>query len=148
MKKKKFVLREIKLNDSKVLLNWRNDELTRNNSKNSDYVEINEHEKFIKEILTCQTRTQYILEYNNIPVGTIREDCMDENNFELSYTINPDYRGKKIGQVLMQIYLIDRKGQFFCDVKNSNIPSIKMIEKLGFKLFNQTKNVNTYKLSK
>ena len=73
---------------------------------------------------------------------------MDENNFELSYTINPDYRGKKIGQVLMQIYLIDRKGQFFCDVKNSNIPSIKMIEKLGFKLFNQTKNVNTYKLSK
>ena len=66
----------------------------------------------------------------------------------LSYTINPDFRGNKIGQLLMQVYLIDRRGQFFCDVKNSNIPSIKMIEKLGFELFSQTQNVNTYKLIK
>lgn len=148
MKKKKFVLRKINLNDLNMLLNWRNDELTRNNSKNSDYVEINEHKKFIKEILSSPTRTQYILEYNNIPVGTIREDYIDENKFELSYTINPDFRGNKIGQLLMQVYLIDRRGQFFCDVKNSNIPSIKMIEKLGFELFSQTQNVNTYKLIK
>ena len=72
---------------------------------------------------------------------------MENDELELSYTISPMYRGKKIGQIMMSLYLIDTEGSFLCKVKEENISSIKMIEKLGFKLFNKEKRVNFYKLN-
>ena len=145
--RKIFNLREITQSDWKVLLEWRNDKNTRQNSFNSDLISVGEHKEFIKNTITNANRTQFILEYNEIPVGSIREDKLGKDEFELSYTISPMYRGKKIGQIMMSLYLIERKGSFLCEVKEENVPSIKMIEKLGFKLFNTEKRVNFYKLN-
>ena len=145
--RKSFNLREITKSDWKVLLEWRNDKITRQNFISSDLVSVSEHKEYIKNTITNPNRTQSILEYNEIPVGTIREDRLEKDELELSYTISPMYRGKKIGQIMMSLYLIERKGAFLCEVKEENIPSIKMIEKLGFKLFNTEKRVNFYKLN-
>ena len=89
-----------------------------------------------------------ILEYNDIPVGTIREDRLDKEEFELSYTIGPIYRGRNFGQIMMSLYLIDRKASFICEVMEGNISSRKMIEKLGFKLYKVEKKVNFFRLIK
>ena len=145
--RKCFNLREVKKSDWKVLIEWRNDKITRQNFFSFDLVSVSEHKEYIKNMITNPNRKLFILEYNEIPVGTIREDRLDQDEFELSYTIGPMYRGKKIGQILMSLYLIERKGSFLCEVKEENIPSIKMIEKLGFKLFNTEKKVNYYKLN-
>ena len=145
--RKFFNLREVKKSDWEVLLEWRNDKITRQNFFNSDLVSVSEHKEYIKNTIINPNRTLYILEYNEIPVGTIREDRLEKDELELSYTISPMYRGKKIGQIMMSLYLIERKGSFLCEVKEENIPSIKMIEKLGFKLFNTEKRVNHYKLN-
>ena len=145
--RKSFNLREVTKSDWKVLLEWRNDKITRQNSFNSDLVSVSEHKEYIKNTITNPNRTLFILEYNKIPVGTIREDRLDKDEFELSYIISPMYRGKKIGQIMMSLYLIERKESFLCKVKEENVPSIKMIEKLGFKLFNTEKRVNFYKLN-
>jgi len=107
-----FNLREITQSDWKVLLEWRNDKNTRQNSFNSDLISVSEHKEFIKNTITNTNRTQFILEYNEIPVGTIREDKLGKDEFELSYTISPMYRGKKIGQIMMGLYLIERSGSF------------------------------------
>ena len=145
--RKFFNLREVTKSDWKVLLEWRNDKITRQNSFNSDLVSVSEHKEYIKNTITNPNRTLFILEYNEIPVGTIREDRLEKDELELSYTISPMYRGKKIGQIMMSLYLIERKGSFLCKVNEENVPSIKMIEKLGFKLFNTEKRVNFYKLN-
>ena len=145
--RKSFNLREVKKSDWKVLLEWRNDKITSQNSFNSDLVSASEHKEYIKNTITNPNRTLFILEYNEIPVGTIREDRLEKDELELSYTISPMYRGKKIGQIMMSLYLIDTEGSFLCEVKEENISSIKMIEKLGFKLFNKEKRVNFYKLN-
>ena len=145
--RKSFNLREVKKSDWKVLLEWRNDKITSQNSFNSDLVSVSEHKEYIKNTITNPNRTLFILEYNEIPVGTIREDRLEKDELELSYTISPMYRGKKIGQIMMSLYLIERQESFLCEVKEENIPSIKMIEKLGFKLFNTEKRVNYYKLN-
>ena len=145
--RKFFNLREVKKSDWKVLLEWKNDKITRQNSFNSELISINKHEEYIANTITNSNRTQFILEYNEIPVGTIREDKLERGGeFELSYTISPMYRGKKIGQIMISLYLIERKGTFLCEVKEENIPSIKMIEKLGFKLFKTENRVNFYEL--
>ena len=145
--RKSFNLREVTKSDWRVLLEWRNDKITRQNFFNSDLVSVSEHKEYIKNTITNSNRTVFILEYNEIPVGTIREDRLEKDEFELSYTISPMYRGKKIGQIMMSLYLIERKGSFLCEVNEENVPSIKMIEKLGFKLFNTEKRVNFYKLN-
>ena len=144
---KSFKLRKVTKSDWKVLLEWRNDKITRQNSFNSELISINTHKEFINDSLINTDRNLFILEYNEIPVGTIREEKLDKDEFELSYTISPMYRGKNIGKIMMSLYLIERKGSFLCEVKEENVPSIKMIEKLGFKLFNTEKKVNFYKLN-
>jgi len=144
---KSFNLREVKKSDWEVLLEWRNDKITRQNFFNSDLVSVSEHKEYIKNTITNPNRTVFILEYNEIPVGIIREDRLEKDELELSYTISPMYRGKKIGQIMMSLYLIERKGTFLCEVKEENVPSIKMIEKLDFKLFNTENRVNFYKLN-
>ena len=143
---KYFKLRKVTKNDWKVLLEWRNDKITRQNSFDSELISANTHKEFINDSLIDADRNLFILEYNEIPVGTIREDKLDKEEFELSYTINPLYRGKKIGQIMMSLYLIERKGSFLCEVNEENVPSIKMIEKLGFKIFKVVNRVKFYKL--
>ena len=143
---KYFKLRKVTKSDWKVLLEWRNDKITRQNSFNSELISINTHKEYIKNTLINTDRNLFILEYNEIPVGTIREDRLDKDEFELSYTISPMYRGKKIGQIMISLYLIERKGYFLCEVKEENFHSIKMIEKLGFKLFKTENRVNFYEL--
>jgi len=145
--RKSFNLREVTQSDWKVLLEWRNEKITRQNSFNSDLVSLSEHKEYIKNTIANPNRKLFVLEYNDIPVRTIREDRLENDELELSYTISPMYRGKKIGQIMMSLYLIDTEGSFLCEVKEENISSIKMIEKLGFKLFNKEKRVNFYKLN-
>ena len=145
---KSFKLRKVTKSDWKVLLEWRNDKITRQNSFNSELISINKHKEYISDSITNPNRTIFILEYNEIPVGTIKEDKLERGDeFELSYTINPMYRGRKIGQIMISLYLIERKGTFLCGVKEENISSIKMIKKWGFKLFKTENKVNFYKLN-
>ena len=110
--RKSFNLREVTKSDCKVLLEWRNDKITRQYSLNSDLVSVIEHKEYIQNTITSPNRTLFILEYNEIPVGAIREDRLEKDELELSYTISPMYRGKKIGQIMMSLYLIERKGSF------------------------------------
>ena len=142
-----FKLRGVIVSDWDFLLEWRNDNITRQNSFNSEIISINAHKEYINNILINSDRNLYILEYNEIPVGTLREDRIEKDIFELSYTISPMYRGKKIGQIMMSLYLIEKKGSYLCRVNEENLPSIKMIKKLGFKLFKTENRINFYKIN-
>lgn len=141
-------LREITQDDWKILLEWRNDVRTRQNFYSSQFVSESEHKKYIKDTIDNSERRQFILEYNGVEVGTIREDVYKNTDLKLSYTINPLFRGKKIGQMMIILYLIDRTGVFICEVKEDNIASIKMIEKVGFKFLSKERGINIYKFNK
>ena len=142
-----FKLRGVIVSDWDFLLEWRNDNITRQNSFNSEVISTNAHKEYINNILINSDRNLYILEYNEIPVGTLREDRIEKEIFELSYTVSPMYRGKKIGQIMMSLYLIEKKGSYLCRVNEENLPSIKMIKKLGFKLFKTENRINFYKIN-
>ena len=144
---KNFKLRGVIVSDWDFLLEWRNDNITRQNSFNSEVISTNAHKEYINNILINSDRNLYILDYNEIPVGTLREDRIEKDIFELSYTISPMYRGKKIGQIMMSLYLIEKKGSYLCRVNEENLPSIKMIKKLGFKLFKTENRINFYKIN-
>ena len=144
---KSLVLRDVEASDFKVLLEWRNEKITRKYSFESKVISNIDHDKYLTAATKNSSRSIFILEYNGLPIGTLKEDKIQNNVFEISYTISPKYRGMKFGQAMMRLYLLDRKGMFLCKVKDENIPSIMMLKKLGFKPSNREKKYNCLELT-
>ena len=52
---------------------------------------------------------------------------------------------------MMKLFLYDKQGTFICKIKETNIPSIKMVERVGYVkelLSIEPANILTYKLIK
>lgn len=126
-------LRRINFSDWKILLYWRNDELTRENSIVHDIISEHAHKNWLKDILNDPNKEFYILENESIPVGTIRSDKVN-NEYVLSWTIAPEHRNQGYGNKILNIFLQNKKGKYLAKIMSTNIASIKMAEQNGFKL--------------
>jgi len=125
-------LRKATFNDWKILLDWRNDPITRENSFETEEVSEQIHKLWFNDSLLNPNRSIYILEDNFTSVGSIRSDLHWNNQSVLSWSIAPDQRGKGYGTKILEIYLQNKKGKFIAEIKPRNIASIKMVEKNGF----------------
>jgi RimJ/RimL family protein N-acetyltransferase len=133
-------LRNATYNDWKILLDWRNDSITRENSFDQEEISEQTHKIWFNKSLSNSNREIYILEDNNVPVGSIRSDNINDQ-YLLSWSIAPDQRGKGYGTKILEIYLQDKKGEFLAEIKPENIASIKMVQKNGFKQLNEIKYI-------
>lgn len=136
-------LEKIQFDDWQLLLDWRNNETVRNNSKNSEPIEEEKHKQYISNLIESTDRDQYFYVVNSTKVGYIREDRYEDYT-ELSYVISPDQQGKGYGVKMMAKYLELNKGIFVCNIKEDNIASIKMVERNGFHLSNKKGNILEY----
>ena len=127
-----FVIKKIEREDWDDLLIWRNDELTRKMSINSEIIEKDKHHFYMGEMLQNDNREQFIFLHYKNKIGTIRIDKLNDGFEQFSYTINPLYRGKGYGGLMMRLYLFDKVGKYRCEIKPENIESIKMLEKNRF----------------
>jgi RimJ/RimL family protein N-acetyltransferase len=134
-------LRKATFNDWKILLDWRNDSLTRENSFNQDEVSEQTHKLWFSDSLLNPYREIYILTDDIIPVGSIRSDNILTNQYILSWSIAPDQRGKGYGTKILEIYLQGRTGNFIAEIKPENIASIKMVQKNGFNQLDKIKYI-------
>ena len=125
-------LRQATFKDWDILLRWRNDPLTRRNSLNSDIIEEEPHKKWLKKSLTEEGVDIYILNDAGKDVGMIRSDFVKLNTYVLSWNIAPEFRGFGYGNKILKTFLDNNTGNFIAEIKTENIPSIKMVNKLGF----------------
>jgi RimJ/RimL family protein N-acetyltransferase len=125
-------LRKAIFDDWKILLDWRNDPITRENSFETGEVSEQTHKLWFNDSLLNPYREIYILEDNSTPVGSIRSDNVSTNQYILSWSIAPTQRGKGYGTKILEMLLQDRKGKFIAEIKPENIASIKMVQKNGF----------------
>ena len=125
-------LRKAIFDDWSILLDWRNDPTTRENSFKTEEVSEQTHKLWFNDSLLNPYREIYILEDNLISVGSIRIDTLLINEYLLSWSIAPTQRGKGYGTKILEMLLQDRKGKFIAEIKPENIASIKMVQKNGF----------------
>lgn len=130
-------LRLSTINDAQLLLEWRNDELTRLSSFNTENISFKDHLDWFQKSLLSLNREIYIAEIKNLPVGTIRVDISEDNSKELSWTIAPSQRGKGYGSLLLNTFISLYPSTYTAQVKEENIPSIKMVKKNGFTLLSK-----------
>ena len=131
-------LRKAVFNDWEVLLDWRNDPLTRKNSFTQEIIKEENHKKWFRKNLIDETSNIFILETEtNEPVGTIRSDKTDNNSYLLSWNISPHHRKKGYGSLILSLFFPNKIGIFTAEIKPENLASIKMVEKNGFKKVNE-----------
>ena len=88
----------------------------------------------------------YILYIDNIPVGQIRLDKL-ENTRLIDYSIDKAHRGKGIGTIIVKA-IIDKHSSFTAVVKKENRASQKVFEKLNFNIESKKEGLITYSLEK
>lgn len=140
LENKNIYLRFAEYDDSKDIFTWRNDELTRKSSFNTDEINIKDHERWFKESLANPNRTIFIIvDAQCNKLGQIRFDRKGESA-EVAITINPKYRNQGIGSFGLTKAAQCYSNKFFVKrlvgkVKTNNIASLKTFEKAGFKIY-------------
>lgn len=145
-------LRNIQLDDSKMLYKWRNHPEIRRNSYNKKEISLADHEKWLNNLMNDDWSKAYILESNNTPVGVIRFDVEGKKLAKINYLIDPSKHGKGFGSQILKLGVekvfednIELK-KVYGFVLKKNIASIKIFEKLSFsKVF---ENTTEYKFEK
>ncbi|MSR70992.1 N-acetyltransferase [Candidatus Kaiserbacteria bacterium] len=125
-------LRPVTLEDARVLLEWRNDPLTRENSRTTDEVLWEDHRGWIERSLTNPDRKLYIALHGGVPVGTVRADFHDGRH-ELSWTASPGARGYGIGGAMVKQFVNEvlPGAPLLASIKKGNIASEKIAQALG-----------------
>lgn len=96
----------------------------------------------------------FIVEYNRVPIGSIRFD-IEEGEAMISYLLDPSYHGRGFGQLILKkgiewLMIVNMPELapirvISGEVMKTNIPSIKVFERLGFVKKEQMEN---YKFEK
>lgn len=125
-------LREAEYKDWKLLLEWSNDKFTRLNAFSQSKISENEHKDWLKKYLLDEKKWMYILHDNNLKLGVIRVELNSLNQYVLSWSISPKFRGMGYGTKMLSKLLEKFNGTFVAEIKEDNIPSIKIAERNGF----------------
>jgi len=134
--------------DSKEIYNWRNNDLTREMSVNSELISFDDHKKWIINYINNPDKTIFIGEESGLKLGVVRFELNLENNTaEVSINMNPLMRSKGYGKKLLsksiEKYLNKTKTILKAKIKNENQISINLFKSQGF-IFLEKDNFYSY----
>lgn len=136
-------LRNATLEDANLLLSWRNDSLTRLASHNTEKIAFESHIAWLEASLANPMRRLLVAEDDRRPVGMVRLDRDENNLIEVSWTVAPEARKRRIATRMVQMAL--REVPSYCairaEVKTGNAASIKVAEAAGMHLLKQERDV-------
>lgn len=139
--------------DSDDLFVWRNDPQTRVMSLNSTEVAKSDHETWFHRKLVDENCKILIAEENGDKIGVVRFDIAPElDQAEVSINLNPDYRGKKLSQILLEkgvkLFREQCDVKIYATVRESNLASRKIFEANGFTLVSNDEGMLRYILDR
>lgn len=141
-----MILRKIKFEDWKLVLDWRNDPISVQYSITKEKIQEEPHKKWLKENIHDNF---FIAEVDKIPVGTIRGD-LKNNEYVLSWSISPNHRGKGYGTLMLQkcIDILPKNNEIIAYILKENKASIKMAQKVGLIKNSDKNNILKFKYNK
>ena len=140
---------------SKLIWEWRNDNLSRKMSGDSKFIEWEEHSKWFEKFLADEQKYIFIGIMNKEAIGVVRFEIIDTFSYDynLSINIGPLFRGKGLSKILLKNSIIKLKEinpkweNLIAKVKKYNKPSNFLFSNSGFKLTKNTNSNNYYTLN-
>jgi UDP-2,4-diacetamido-2,4,6-trideoxy-beta-L-altropyranose hydrolase len=124
--------------DEDQLREWANDPVTRANAFSQERIAEEAHAKWFRARLSqLDTCFIYVVEtQDHVPVGQVRFDRKAQD-WEIDYSLAPQFRGRGVGRPLLDAAMLalggaGQDGFLVGHVKESNIPSQRVFEALGF----------------
>jgi RimJ/RimL family protein N-acetyltransferase len=146
-----MILRKVTIEDAKILLDWRNDPMTRAQSINGGEIKPEDHLVWLQKSLSNPDRFLFIAtDETGALFGNCRIDKELEDGreiYELSWTIAPEWRGKGLGKTMLGELLKETvlKGKRLkAVIKRDNVASAKIAERFGFRLIGAGDLTNWY----
>jgi RimJ/RimL family protein N-acetyltransferase len=123
--------------DAGLLLGWRNDPRTRQSSRSTAVVALDEHLAWLRGVLADPGRLLLVVEHEDEPAATVRFDRRDGDGWEVSITLAPEQRGRGLsGAVLAEGERVARERLgirvVFAAVHQDNTASAKLFERAGY----------------
>lgn len=133
-----IAFRKAEEKDILQVYNWSNDVVVRQNSYNSDRIELEAHKKWYLQKIKDKNNMFLIALVNNVPAGVVRYE-IDSDHAVVGIMISETYRGQK----LAADFLIYSAKQYFSTynvpvlayIKKQNTPSIKAFENANYMYF-------------
>lgn len=88
--------------DAALLHGWRNDEATRRWSRSPEPVQWLDHLLWLEASLAREDRMLLVIEQDGIAIGTVRWDRGDDGSWEISITVAPEHRGRRLGGPILR----------------------------------------------
>ena len=85
-------LNKINKEDCNIILDWRNDPISRLNSRNKNIISKQDHSKWFKSKLNSTSDITLIAKVSHINVATVRYDKVNDKVFEVSINVSPKFR--------------------------------------------------------
>ena len=150
-----IVLVSAKSFHSEMIWEWRNDSITRKMSVNSEKVSWEEHTSWYEKILLDEFRKLYVREEEGNPIGVVRFDKCDDDEYvyEVSINISPTRRKKGFGKQLLThgirklLKEVENCKFIRAEVKKDNLSSNKLFKSFGFFFIGDKSVMNSYELS-
>ena len=137
----KLKARPATIKDKAQLLLWANDEEIRKQSFKTKKITKEEHDKWFSNVLADQKNQRlFILEnHDTSPCGQVRFSRTDRDDWEIHFSIDPKYRGQKLGVHLIRVGLDmflgkEQRSRIIAKVKNDNTASLRVLAIAGFEI--------------
>jgi RimJ/RimL family protein N-acetyltransferase len=144
-------LRPATRDDAADLLAWRNDPITRGNSRNTAEVTPAEHAAWLDRVLADPNRRLWVGMVHRVPVGTSSATRGVDGAVEIAVTVAPDARGRGLAAKLVsgaveQARSVWRAARIRAEIKPDNVPSRRAFERCGFVLIADAGDLLDYEL--
>ncbi len=132
-----ITIRPATLADAQILLDWRNNDISRSASLSRDEILFEEHLAWLAGVLEDADRTLYVALDDGDPAGTSRFD-IEGGGAEVSINLNPAYRGRGLSLPVLRAsieqFFVDRRRRMplTAQIRSSNAASIAIFTRVGF----------------
>ena len=138
-------IRDAEIEDSSLILAWRNHQSSRSFSKNSLPITEVEHNKWYKKRLeTKDSEPFWIFTHDSKSIGYVRLENSKKflNSLEISISINPKFQKKGFGQKILDLSLLSAYRIFptkkiIATVNVNNLASVSIFQKASFQRIGQ-----------
>ena len=137
-------LRPATFADSERMLQWQQDERTRQFSRNPDPPERAAHERWLRQVLTGTDRILGVIEHGGEPAGVLRFDPASEaSGLEVSILVAPEkYRLGIAGAALALARKLFAEQDIYAEVLPGNAASHRLFQGAGYRPVRDGRYVN------
>lgn len=132
--------RLVQESDALMLKSWRNDEVTRQNSRRRAYITEPAKEWLATFASERQSRKLFIALKNSVPVGLVYTDTGEDGFCEISYIIAPEQRGQGLGVLMVSSFvrrhLVGVRIKAF--IYEGNVASEKIAKAIGLRALHRS----------